>query len=203
MTISNTYLPVRYYTTEHGTEYPFPWAANLDTQIAVYKEDIVTLEVTKLALGVDYTVSGLPASEGGTVVISPALGTGYKITVAREVPQLQGVDLSNQGGWFPEVHEAEFDELVMMIQDLQEQIDRKIGLSIVEGGDPDDYLGLAKDYAGQSEASAQESAASADIAEDAYQMTLQIIDNADINEVNLNMGRRVEATSSLTIGRRA
>lgn len=61
-----------------------------------------------------------PASGG------PPLPTGSKITIKRVIPLLQSVALSNQGAYFPQVQEQEFDYLTSIDQQQQEQIGRAL-----------------------------------------------------------------------------
>lgn len=69
------------------------------------------------------------ASPGGTVVYSPAIASGTKLTILREVPYTQATDIKNQGGFFPEVLERGFDLVVMQVQQLREQLARSLKLS--------------------------------------------------------------------------
>jgi hypothetical protein len=52
------------------------------------------------------------------------LTTGWDIVLRRVRPLTQETDIRNQGDYYPEGIEDEFDSLVMMAQQLQEQIDR-------------------------------------------------------------------------------
>lgn len=63
-----------------------------------------------------------PASGGGT------LPTGSTISIKRVLPITQAVHLPNQGAYLPGVIEGEFDNLVMIEQQLTEQINRTIQL---------------------------------------------------------------------------
>jgi hypothetical protein len=88
---------------------------------------------TTLTITTDYTVSGVGASGGGAITLVSAgqawltggnLTNGYTITIRRVVPHTQVVDIRNQGSFYPEVHEDEFDKLVMADQQQQDEIDR-------------------------------------------------------------------------------
>ncbi|WP_227659825.1 hypothetical protein [Hafnia alvei] len=70
----------------------------------------------ELILGTDYTVTGAGSYQGGNVVLASSLSSGWKISIARELPVTQETDLRNQGKFFAEVHENAFDKLTMLIQ---------------------------------------------------------------------------------------
>lgn len=60
-----------------------------------------------------------------------AIATGTKITVLRDTPNTQIVNLKQQRAYDAEAHEDALDKLTMQIQDLQEQLNRcfKVGIS--------------------------------------------------------------------------
>lgn len=104
------------------------------------------LEATKVdALGNETLLTRGTGSSDFTVVVSAYPGTGsitYPSTgslrlasgefiVMRRVPSmLQGLDLENQGGYFPELQEAAFDHAAYVDLYLQEQIDRSVRLPL-------------------------------------------------------------------------
>lgn len=96
---------------------------------------------TTLALATDYTVTGVGETAGGTIVLVNSgqawltggnLTTGYALTIRRVLPLLQETDIRNQGDFFPEVHENQFDRDVMIAQQLQAQLDSQISLPETE-----------------------------------------------------------------------
>lgn len=136
-----------YSTNGSTTQFPFSFLVFQESDIVVYKTNISTMEINTLTLNTDYTVSGVDNTAGGYVQISPALATGYKITILRKLNIVQDADLSNQGGWFPNVHEKVFDKLTMVQQQQQEELDRTLKVGVGEDI-PADYLGDAQRAAG-------------------------------------------------------
>nr|DAK14608.1 MAG TPA: tailspike protein [Caudoviricetes sp.] len=61
---------------------------------------------------------------GGTVQLNAPLPTGSKAVVLSNVRPLQQVDLTNQGGFYPDVLNAVHDRLTMLIQQLMELQER-------------------------------------------------------------------------------
>lgn len=61
---------------------------------------------------------------GGTVQLDAPLPTGSKLVILSNVRPLQQVDLTNQGGFYPDVLNAVHDRLTMLIQQLMELQDR-------------------------------------------------------------------------------
>lgn len=108
-----------------------------DSELLVTVADTDGAETT-LVLTTDYTVTGAGSSSGGNVVLVNAsqawldsggdLLTGYHLTIRRVLDLTQETDLPNQGSFFAEVHEDQFDRLVMIAQQQQDQIERGIRL---------------------------------------------------------------------------
>lgn len=93
--------------------------------------------VTPLTLTTDYTVTGAGNASGGTIVLVSAgqawltagkLAAGYRLIIRRKLPLTQIADIENQGSFFPENHEIEFDKLVMADQQQQDELDRSLKL---------------------------------------------------------------------------
>lgn len=108
-----------------NTSLPFGFKVFLPTEIAVVLNEN-GVERT-LSHGHGCTVS-LNANQdvqpGGTVQLDAPLPTGSKAVVLSNVRPLQQVDLTNQGGFYPDVLNAVHDRLTMLIQQLMELQDR-------------------------------------------------------------------------------
>ena len=104
-----------------NTLLPFGFKVFLPTEIAVVLNEN-GVERT-LSHGHGCTVS-LNAEQdvqpGGTVRLNAPLPPGSKAVVLSNVRPLQQVDLTNQGGFYPDVLNAVHDRLTMLIQQLME-----------------------------------------------------------------------------------
>lgn len=87
------------------------------TDLAVSVVDL-SENITVLVLDTDYTVTNAGGYNGGNVVLTAPLATGWQISIARELEPTQETDLRNQGKFFAEVHEDAFDKLTMLIQQV-------------------------------------------------------------------------------------
>lgn len=90
--------------------------------------------------GTDYTVNLNPnqdALPGGDVVLTAPLPTGEKLTITSAVPQLQTLDLTNQGGFYPATINAALDRATILVQQVAEQASRAVKVRISSGDDPD------------------------------------------------------------------
>ena len=103
--------------TGNGVTTVFPY------QFRIFKNSDLTVTVidaedniSVLVLDTDYTVTGAGGYVGGNVTLPQPLASGYKISIARNIPVTQETDLRNQGSFFAEVHEHAFDKLTMLIQ---------------------------------------------------------------------------------------
>lgn len=76
-----------------------------------------------------YTVDGVGNENGGSVTLSGALPTNFKLTIIRDVPFTQETSLPNGGPYFAQTVEKTFDLDVMRAQQLREENDRSLKVS--------------------------------------------------------------------------
>ena len=86
------------------------------------------------AVDTDYTVSGVDSPTGGNVTLvytsqaylntDATLKSGYVLVIRRVLPLKQETDIRNQGSYFPETHEKQFDRFTMTDQQQQAELDR-------------------------------------------------------------------------------
>lgn len=123
------------YTTALGDDlavtFPFTFPVYDEDHLAVYFQDTTTLNLV-LVNTADYSVTGIGNENGGNVVFSVAPITGNRVIIVRTVPLTQDLDVLNQGGFYPENIENEFDLQEMQKQQLQEQITRSVRGQITE-----------------------------------------------------------------------
>ena len=122
--------------------YTFECPSNHPEYIKVYleKDDGSTVVTADFLLDMDnrriiYPSNGTP------------LAAGRKIIIVRELPIQQLMNLVNNGPYFAEDVETSFDECVMMIQQLSENIQRSLKLSIGASNDVSTILPYGKDKA--------------------------------------------------------
>ena len=116
---------------DSATSFTCPFKIFEATDATVILVDAQGGEAT-LVLNTDYTLSGVGAASGFTVnypISGDPLATGERLVVLREVPLVQNTDLRNQGAYFPENVEDEFDRLTMMTQQLNERLNRSLTFS--------------------------------------------------------------------------
>lgn len=109
------------------TKWPFTFACpeKHPEYIKVYIKDADG----NINLTTDFSVD-MKTREVTYPVTGPVLPTGQKIVIARELPLHQVLKLVNQGPFFAEDLEITYDELVMMIQQLNEKLERTMSFSI-------------------------------------------------------------------------
>lgn len=95
---------------------------------------------TTLALSTDYTLTGVGSSGGGTIVLVNSaqswldgdgdLKSSYALTIRRVLDLVQETDIRNQGAFYPEIHEDQFDKLVMIAQQQQDELSRSASMPV-------------------------------------------------------------------------
>jgi hypothetical protein len=110
------------------SNFPFSFKVFASTDLKSVKADAAGGE-TVLVLNSDYTAS-LNADQdnnpGGSITLSAALPVGYTLIITTAVPETQGLQLTDLGGFYPTAINALHDKLVVLIQQAQEQIDRSL-----------------------------------------------------------------------------
>ena len=151
------------------TSFPFSFKVFSADDVVVVLTDPAGIETTLTGNGTDYSVAlnaDQDTAPGGTVNKVSALATDYLLTITSSVPNLQPLDLTNQGGFYPKVINAALDRLTILAQQNAEQIGRSVKVPISSSVTPDSLIAqLTQDAAtaaaAASSASASETAAAA------------------------------------------
>ena len=134
MTIASSTRKAGPFTGDDAsTVFAFSFKVFSAADLYVVKAVAATGAETVLTLTTDYTVS-LNAdqnnSPGGTVTLTSVLASGYTLTLTSSVGYLQPTDLTNQGGFYPQVITTALDRLTILAQQLKERLDRAAVLPI-------------------------------------------------------------------------
>ncbi|HGH4637342.1 TPA: right-handed parallel beta-helix repeat-containing protein [Enterobacter bugandensis] len=99
------------------TSFPYTFRIFKKTDLTV---SVINLDetISVLVLDTDYTVTNAGGYNGGNVLLTSPLASGWQISIARDLEPTQETDLRNQGKFFAEVHEDAFDKLTMLIQQV-------------------------------------------------------------------------------------
>lgn len=121
-------------------DYTFPIVETTDIHVYLTDLDGAVTEVTS-NFSVDTTDEKVvyPTAES---LLDP-IPAGYKITLIRERPYAQEVSLSTQGAISSQVHEGAWDDIVLLVQQLKEALDRCVKYPLdrlVSDGDVVDYI---------------------------------------------------------------
>lgn len=116
--------------------YSFKVFANTDLVVTVRNPDDGA--ETELDLTTHYTVTGVGETSGGNVALVAGafawldagndLEVDWALTIRRVLPLTQETDIRNQGAFYPEVHEDQFDRVIMIEQQQDDEISRSLKL---------------------------------------------------------------------------
>ena len=141
MTINSTTRKTNPFTG-NGSAHTFPFTFKVfsDADIVVKKLEASTSIETTLTLGLnnDYIVTlnaDQNSNPGGSITLKSGgnnqnLASGFSLVITSDVDALQGVDLTNQGGFFPEVINDALDKAIIIHQQQQTELDRSIRFSL-------------------------------------------------------------------------
>ena len=120
--------------------YPFAFKVFTDADVVVKKLETATSIETTLTLGLnnDYIVTlneDQNSNPGGSITLKSGgnnqnLASGFSIVITSAVEPLQGTDLTNQGGFFPEVINDALDKAIVLHQQQQDELNRSIKFSL-------------------------------------------------------------------------
>lgn len=122
MTISSTTRKAGPYPGDGvSTSFPFGFKVFAVSDLKVVVINLTTQVQTTLTLNVDYTGSLNPdqnSNPGGTITKTTVLPVGTHLVITSNVAQLQETDLTNQGGFYPEVITDALDKLTILLQQV-------------------------------------------------------------------------------------
>lgn len=141
MTVSSTNRRAGPFTG-NGVTTAFPFAFRmLDVgDLLVVTRVIATGVEETLVQGVDYTATLNPdqdASPGGTATLVAALPASKVIVLTSDVPLLQETIFTNLGGFYPEVLNDALDRLTIFTQQLDDENNRALKVSVTSAVDGD------------------------------------------------------------------
>lgn len=138
MTISST-TRIAGPFTGNGTASTFPFTFKV---FAAADLDVVRLNTSNgaeavLVLNSDYSVTlngDQNSNPGGSItLLAGALATGFKLTITSDIANLQPTDLTNQGGFYPEVITDSFDRSTIQIQQMSQDVGRSLKAPLSDG----------------------------------------------------------------------
>ena len=131
-----------YNATGSVVPFDFSFKVFVESDVVVKTLNTVTSTETTLVLTTDYTVTlntDQNSNPGGSVTLqnittpqitAGALAANHQLIITSNVSTLQGTDLTNQGGFFPEVINDALDKSIILHQQIKEKLDRSIGFAL-------------------------------------------------------------------------
>ncbi len=140
----------------NGVAVVFPCAFRIfdETDVIVSLVNPSTGTSTPLTLNSDYTIDGAGNDNGFTLSTTNPVATGVNLYVLRNIAYNQPTDFTNQGSFFPTMHEDMADRLEMQIQQLLDASGRAVTIpgglfpapsSLLPLPSPGSLLGWASD----------------------------------------------------------
>lgn len=205
MTISSEVRKAGPYTGNGTTtEFAFTFRVFEQDDVKVILTDAAGDE-TVLTLNSDYYVTLNDEQEtnnGGYITyprpdadpLPPNLPSTKKITILGNIEYTQEVDLTNGGGFYPEVIESALDKMTMQLQQVKEVTDRAVLVKVSGTIAPEDYFDeivANKDAAAASASSASASAASAALSASSASTSAGLI-SSNLTNINIVAGIETE-----------
>lgn len=106
------------------------------SDLEVVRITVATGVETTLTINSAYTVSlnaDQNSNPGGSITLTGgALASGYNLIITSAIANLQPTDLTNQGGFYPEVITDALDRATIQIQQLDEHVNRNLAYPITD-----------------------------------------------------------------------
>jgi hypothetical protein len=139
MTVSSTNRVAGPFTGAGTTAtFPFTFKVFLASDLYVVTLNLATGSIALLALTTDYTVAlnaDQDSSPGGSITLTAGnLATGLTLMMTTAIAELQGLDLTNGGGFYPDVINAALDLLTLLVQQLAVQVSRSVQAPLFDVG---------------------------------------------------------------------
>ena len=137
MTISSTTRVARYTGNGTASTFPFTFKVFSAADLFVQRVTIADGTTTTLVLTTDYTVSlngNQNTNPGGSItLVAGALASGYTLTITSDIDNVQPTDLTNQGGFYPEVITDSLDRATIQIQQVAATANNALHAPISDG----------------------------------------------------------------------
>lgn len=135
MTISSTLRKAGPYPGNGSADtFPFSFKVFEAADVVVVRLEDATSAETTLTLTTDFTVAlnvDQNSNPGGSItLVSGNLPAGYQVVITSDIEPLQETDLTNQGGFYPEVINDALDRSTILIQQQASEINRSIRFSL-------------------------------------------------------------------------
>jgi hypothetical protein len=131
MTLASATRRNEYVGNGATATYNYTFRIDSEDDLSVYTRDPSTQIQTALTLNVDYTVTGVRDTTGGTIVLTAGnLAASTILVIIGGRDELQSTDIRNQDQIYQETHEDAFDQIVMLVQQLAEEVDRCVKLPV-------------------------------------------------------------------------
>lgn len=126
MPIDNTYSPVRLEANGVLTDFDFDFKIYQNTDVKVSTVVRATDVATLKTLGVDYTVTINPVTEGGTIVFTSPPASTLDVLMESNLANTQGVNLSPRGTLKQDQVVQALDRNCRLIQQVYERTERSL-----------------------------------------------------------------------------
>ena len=130
MTVTTTNITAGPYAG-NGTSntFSYGWRVTTKNELQVYETDDAGVQ-TLLTVDTHYTVNGIGGDAGGTLTrLAGNLPMNYSWYVRANYAETQQTVFRSQGGFLPDVHEAQMDHITFLIQQLRDSSDRSFRLA--------------------------------------------------------------------------
>jgi hypothetical protein len=147
-------------------QFPFDFKVFAPSDIEIVQADVNGNETT---LTSGYTVALNTDQEnnpGGAVTLDAPLGIGELLVIISRVPYLQPANITNQGGFYPNVLNAISDRSVILSQQLREEVERSVKVPVTSDIVPGDLVREIFQRATDAETAATQAEGSASVAQD-------------------------------------
>jgi hypothetical protein len=120
MTVSSTINRWAYTGDGTTTEFPYTNRVFANTDLNVYVDGVLKTLVT------DYAVTNVGSPTGGNVAFTVPPANGIAVTLVRNVPASQGLDMAPLGSFPAEENEKALDRLTVLTQQLEDKAARTL-----------------------------------------------------------------------------
>ncbi len=130
MTVNSSVSSISYDGDGVSTGFAVPYYFLADSHLRVSVLNKDTGVITTLTLNTDYTVSGAGVQPGGSITTTVPPASNTRITIDRNVPIDQQVDLTPNDKFPADVTERALDKLTMIAQEHDQTLSRALVLGV-------------------------------------------------------------------------
>ena len=126
MTITTSPARAEYTATAGQTVFNYTFKIFSDTDLNVYVTPSGQVANDATDITTSYTVTGVGAEAGGTIILSVGASNGDLVTIVSNIPSSRTTDYQTNGDFLPQTVNDDFDRVLSIVKKIEDTTNRSV-----------------------------------------------------------------------------